>query len=229
MAMQFRILFFALMGTALTISSGIVYGRLGNRWGANGELARVGDHVMKLPEIIGNWTLVATDKLADSDVEMLQCSGYTIREYVNSTTGASVKLALLAGPPGPISVHTPEVCYSSRAWTLEHDRARREISAGLSASHEFWAVTMKSTKATGERMRVYYGWSTGNTWHASQSPRYEFAGKPYLVKLQLARELPFGLLDESTDPCREFLSQFVACGWEISGRSQKRAPELHSN
>ena len=204
-----------MLGVAVTLAGGVVHGRLSNRWGPPADLRRVGDHLATLPEMLGEWQLVEAEEMPESAVQMLECAGHVIRTYTHRHSGARVKLALIAGPPGPIAVHTPEVCYNSRDWKLEEPRLAKEIHGGNSGPHTFWAVTMQAATASGERLRVYYGWTDGHDWRAAESPRYQFARSPYLIKLQLAGAVPFTVSPDA-DPCNEFLAALIRSGWKVA-------------
>jgi hypothetical protein len=203
------------LGLIVTLAGGIVHGRLANRWGPPADLEHVADRLASLPEELGDWRLVAAEEMSPGAARQLECAGHLIRTYAHRQTGANVKLALIAGPPGPIAVHTPEVCYRTRDWKREGTREAQTIEAEGVDPHTFWAVTMQGNDAVGDRLRVYYAWTDSNQWQASRSPRYEFARSPYLIKLQLAGEIPFSA-SPNDDPCRDFLSALVNSGWNVS-------------
>src|SRR4051812_35968739 len=101
-----------------TLGVSIVQGRITNRWGLRPDAEAAGDRLRPiLPAEVGNWRMRSDEKLADPMVAILQCNAYVLRVYEHQQTGDVVRLAVLLGPPGPISVHTPEVCYSSREFT----------------------------------------------------------------------------------------------------------------
>ena len=112
----------------------------------------------------------------------------------------------MLGPSGPIAVHTPEVCFSSR----DHKRieSRKETAVGESGD-ELWAMTFEANDLNANLIRVYYGWTPGNRWEASKNPRVSLASCPYLYKIQLATHLPAGMNIEDNDPCKNFLEDFI--------------------
>ncbi len=83
-------------------------------------------------------------------------------------------------------MHTPEICYSSREYDLLGDRKAVTVKDNDGVEHTFWQTEFKSQRPGGAGLRVYYAWTNGGPWTASASPRFEFALKPWLVKLQLA-------------------------------------------
>jgi hypothetical protein len=71
-------------------------------------------------------------------------------------------------------------------------------------------------------MRVYYAWSDGGEWRASTAPRFEFASRPYLFKLQMAG-YPASEADlDTSDPCVPFLNDFIPV-WRNAASSLEAA------
>jgi hypothetical protein len=117
---------------------------------------------------------------------VLQCPAYITRVYEHQQTGDVVNVAVLLGPPGPISVHTPEVCYSSREFTPDGDRRRTPVTDQAGMEHTLWQLPLKTNDFDASSLRVFYGWTTGSKWGAPEYPRYLFGSLPHLYKLQVA-------------------------------------------
>jgi hypothetical protein len=115
----------------------------------------------------------------------------------------------MLGPPGPISVHTPEVCFSSRNFRINEARELVELATTPDRTDAFWSLTFDARDAGQERLRVYYAWTTGRPWQASGSPRFQFSGQPCLYKIQLSCPAPVSGGSETSDSCRRFLEAFV--------------------
>jgi hypothetical protein len=150
-------------------------------------------------------------------IETLQCAGYVNRKYIDRRTGDEVHLAIIVGPSGPIAVHTPEICFSSQAYSIEEPRQARELVDSAGDPHTFWYTTFSSTNAIAEQLRVYYGWCGDEKWQASESPRFEFAGQPMLFKLQISSRVPPGKSSTGKDSCQAFLEKLLASGWKVNG------------
>ena len=198
-----------LLVAALTLVGGIIHGRMSNRWGATADAQRAAERLEEFPAAFKDWKMVATRPLSRGELEQLRSYGYFSRTYTNRVTGDAVSVTVIVGPMGPTSEHTPEVCYSSRADTIVD--ARSEVSLGDTESSKgnFWTMTFRSNNLNADLSCVYYGWSTGDSWHAAETPRFEFAGYPYLYKIQLASHAEGGEKQEASDPCRRFLTDFV--------------------
>jgi hypothetical protein len=199
---------------AVTLVCGALYGRLSHRWGPSADMQAAAEKLEGIPGHFGNWKQESSEKMTDSVVEMLQCAGYISRVYVNQVTGERVNVAVLLGPPGPIAVHTPEVCYSTKDYRQQETRKPLAIGKEEGKEDAFWFLTFRSNNLRGNLLRVCYGWSTGERWSAFKEPRYLFAGRPYLYKIQLAAPLPPWVNLETRDPCRRFLEDFVPAAKE---------------
>jgi hypothetical protein len=173
------------------------------------DARQFGQRLSDVPTELGEWQLRESRELDKQIVEILQCADYLHGTYVHRQTGESVNVALVCGPAGPISVHTPEICYSSRGYETREKRERRDVSTAGGQADQFWTVTLKSSGVDGETLNVYYAWNGGNGWVAPRQPRIYFAGKPFLYKIQLAANTPphFGPNDEDT--CTSFLVEFL--------------------
>jgi hypothetical protein len=210
------------LAAVLTLFSGMIQGHLNHRWGMSPDARAAVAVLDQIPHEFGKWRLeTGGEKLSDVVKNILQCEGYLSNRYVNEA-GDQVSVAVLLGPPGPISVHTPEVCYSSREFDQVEDRVRTPVESDGHAG-SFWRTTFRSRKIDGSWMSVYYAWSDGGAWTASESPRFEFAGQPYLFKLQMAGHPNEDPRSTGSDPCVSFLNDFVPV-WDKSVSSLRFAP-----
>lgn len=203
-------------GLAIVLASGAIAGRYSQRWGPADDLAALGDHLATLPVAFGDWRLEADETISDGTVEMLQCAGYINRRYSNRVSGQVISMAILVGPAGPIAVHTPEICFSSRAYELRDERLVVRLPHPPDPPHTFWVVDFIEHENRDSGLRVYYAWSSGEQWTASESPRLGFAGAPWLLKIQLACQLPES---GGRDAGRDFLEALTALSWSAAPRA----------
>jgi len=200
---------------ALTLLGGAIQGRLRYRWGPPEALrAAVVDKLEEVPAAFGGpqndrWQRKSSGVLADDTLEMLECWGYILRTYENRGTGELVSVSVLVGPVGPISVHSPEICYSSQNYVKLGKRQPVTIQSGEEQDDQFWALTFKAKTLQEDLLRVYYAWTTNEHWSAPEEARFAFLGSPYLYKIQLATELPAEAGLKDSDTCREFLRDFL--------------------
>ena len=189
------------------------YGYWTQRWGPSVDLQAAGDWVAAMPREVGEWRLVADRPMPEEILKTLECAGHVHRTYVHQGTGVEVNVALIVGPPGPTSVHTPEICYSSRAHEIAEPRKVWWFKPAGGLAHSFWSLTFRSRNAGSEALRVYYAWSRGDEWVASASPRFEFGGAPQLYKIQVSTQFDPTGQDESSDPCRSFVDALLQTFW----------------
>jgi hypothetical protein len=195
----------------LTVLSGLIQGRMMNRWGAPAEFLAVGRKLEQFPTRFGDWELLKRDEFDESSRQQLEPYGHVGGGYKHQTSGAIVTMFVIVGPTGTIAVHTPEVCFGSREYQKIEARKPFAVSKASSPgqSDTFWRVMFKRTDVNGNLVPTYYGWTIGDRWIASPDPRYAFAGNPYLYKVQVTCALPLGLTSPDTDPCQDFLADFV--------------------
>lgn len=213
-----------LLGTlivALTLASGMVDRRLSLGLSTEADLAPAGKHLEKLPNEFGNWQLQASRPMDPLILKTLQCSGSVLRKYMNQATGESVDLSLIVGPSGPTSVHTPEVCYSSRDYEQLAAPQKFQVRAESKPAESFWRLIFRSTGPRLDELTVAYAWNDGTGWQASSQPRFQFSGRRLLYKLQLASYSASGEAASRRDPIREFLLDFLP----VFDRLQKDSPQ----
>jgi hypothetical protein len=194
---------------AMTVLSGVIHGRMRNRWGPSPDMVAAAEKLAQIPHEFGDWRLQSTEEMNEATLNMLECAGYVVRNYVNRTTGDAVSVSVLLGPPGPIAVHTPEVCFASRNYESRGERKRVTIREAADRDDEFWILDFKLNNLQGDVLRTYYGWNAGERWVAPNDPRFQYAARPYLYKIQLSSRLQVGADSQSDDPCRRFLRAFV--------------------
>ena len=193
----------------LTLVSGVLHGRFSQRFSRSQALDDAAERLKQLPTEFGPWRLESRKELSESAQAMLECAGYVHGTYVNGTSGHLITLAVIVGPHGPISVHTPEICFPSRNYKQQSDRERVDLETDGSLADAFWAVTFRSTTLDSHLLRSYYAWNMGDKWQAPESARLTFSGEPFLYKVQLAFKAPPGTNLDTHDACLQFLRDFV--------------------
>jgi hypothetical protein len=194
-----------LIAIVLTASSGMIDYALQRRGEAD-ELLQAGDRLEQLPANFGNWRMTHEEPLHGSTARELQCPGYVNRSYVHLASGEKVNVAVLVGPAGAVSVHTPEICYSSREYELAEQSKERTIRRPGREDHEFRRVGFRSRRLPSSILSVYYAWSSGDRWRAPDAPRLTLAHYPKLYKIQVAAYLNHGA---NSNACESFLEDFL--------------------
>jgi hypothetical protein len=172
-------------------------------------MVEAGERLQQIPSRVGTWEMRASDRLSETARTMLECTGDIVGNYENWTTKETVALTLIVGPAGTVSVHSPEVCFPSQSYRLINERRLIKIRDGALVDHQFWLAEFRSQDAEAQLIRVYYAWSTGGSWSAPVDARIEFAGSPYLYKLQLVGIATPGTQQQLEDPVTTFLRVFL--------------------
>jgi|SRR5579875_226429 hypothetical protein len=191
--------FAALVGSTALVICGIVHGYWTDRWAPPVEVGQAAERLDTIPLALGEWDGEALAVKPGEGGEGV--AGCIRRRYVHRQTGAVISLFLVCGRPGPVSIHTPDVCYGASGF-LVNTPDRYESSSG----DRMWKADATRTRATEEtRLRLYWGWYDGSAWTAVDDPRVHFARCPVLHKLYVVRELSGANEPNGNEPCEEFL------------------------
>jgi hypothetical protein len=206
---RFWLLSGIILVAALTVLSGVLQGNMRNRWGPSADVLSAANKLVEIPSQFADWRLQSSGELDESASKMLECAACIVRNYENRATGDVVSVTLLLGPPGPISVHTPEICFGSRNFKSMGKRQLTSIRRADGSDDELWMLDYKANNLRGDLLRICYAWTVGDRWSATKDPRFQFAAQPYLYKIQLSAHLLPGVITESQDPCHKFLQDFL--------------------
>jgi hypothetical protein len=195
----------------LTVASGFIQGRMANRWGPPKDLIAIGQQLEKVPAEIGPWQQVSSDEISEDIRKMMQCAGYFVRTYVNAESGEEVTVAVLFGPSRPMSVHTPDICFASRANVPIADPERIEIAGSEQRADAFFHQTYKTNSLAGGLVRAYWAWFADGRWSAPENHHFAFLTEPYLHKIQVVGDVLAGSesASDSPDTVQAFLTDFL--------------------
>jgi hypothetical protein len=176
---------------AVLLADGYLCGHWSGRWAPSQQTGA--DRVEQLPLVIGDWQgtpLELNAKIA----EHAGFGGYLLRRYENQRTHASVNLLLASGRPGPLAVHTPEVCYAAAGFAPAEPTTRGHVDrAGGEASAEFFQTKFARRDAVStEELQVIWTWNKSGAWRCPDNPRWTLAGVPVVYKLYVTQVLTPG-------------------------------------
>src|SRR5947209_18409507 len=97
-----------LTAVAALVACGVVHGLWTDRWARAPEPAAAAARLDALPLTLGDWD---GEALPVEPGSLGAVSGYLYRQYVNRRNGDEVSVFLVCGRPGPVAIHTPDVCY----------------------------------------------------------------------------------------------------------------------
>ncbi|MCI0641936.1 MAG: EpsI family protein [Gemmataceae bacterium] len=198
-----------LVVAVLIVLSGVVHGLWTDRWIVSQELENAAKRLESFVPELDDWQSqpLELDPRQKEQGGVISCM---LRRFENRRNGKAIVVLMTCGRPGPMSVHTPEVCYVGAGYRMADPTRRKLASNGSPKATEFW--TAKFTKGHGvedTRLRLYWCWRGAERWDAPENPRVAFAGQPFLYKLYVIQDLVSS--DEAMDDehCREFIARLV--------------------
>jgi len=178
---------FAASYLVLALGYGVVHGRYTGRWVPLPSLENYTQRLPNVPMRAGEWA--ATDlPLDEEELSRSGIHGHLYRQYRSRKTGESLSLLIVCGRPGPISVHTPDICYRDAGYTAVGEAEKRTIRFE-NRTAEFWRLRFRPPgRATGRELEIYWAWASDKGFVAPDNPRIAFAGQPALYKVYVVRE-----------------------------------------
>jgi hypothetical protein len=177
------LVFANLMAFSLLLVSGIVHGRLTERWGTSSALAEAIARLDRVPRSIGDWRArdVAMDR---RQIERAGIQGYLSRTYHNVRDGREVTVLLVCGRPGPIAVHTPDICYKGSGYESDSEPVVRPIAIAGDHPAEFLKARFaKAGAPVPDVLDILWAWNARGIWEVPAYPRIAFAAYPSLYKV----------------------------------------------
>lgn len=204
-----RLLALVLIAALATVASGYVSGQLSNRWGKSDDAARGSLLIESIPTEVGVWRFQGRQELSDDSLDQLECYAYENGGYLNTETGEVIQLSLIVGPFGPMSVHSPDICYPAAGYQPTGERHRTQISTGRETA-DLWVTSFQPRGLGTLPLSVYYSWNAHGVWLAPDNARFSLGGAPVVFKLQVAsRADASGEASNSKDSCERFLEEFL--------------------
>lgn len=169
------------------------------------------EKIDELPAEIGTWTLTGREAIGGTALDLLQCQASGNLAYQNPVDDAKVVVTLMSGPAGPLAAHTPEVCYSSKAYVIQSDTELLELSINDGTKPQLRVVNLVPRNDNHQPLTVVYGWHDGTDWRAPPPmwSRWEYGGTKSLVKIQVAIATDGNSSVASTANRREQVEKFL--------------------
>ena len=190
----------------IVVGSGVIHGLIMDRWGSSEDVSHAVASLKQVPEKIGDWKS-QENTISERELEVGEIDGYLSRVYTNEADGTMVNLMIVCGRPGPISVHTPDICFRGAGYQMAKAYERHHLASKPETSETgdaFFADFTKPGSAAASNLRVFWTWSDGRKFFAPDNPRLAFAGMPFLYKIYLTRVVERVGDDPETDQCLSF-------------------------
>jgi len=205
---------YALSGVAAVciLGTGIAHGLKTERWWSSPALQQAASRLDELPSEIGDWTSKPVE-MSERQLQQAEATNHFSRQYINRKTGAVLSVMMLCGPPGPISVHPPTVCFTSQGFRLVAPETRYTLTLddGTVLGELFVGEFVRPSQTGTLIMRTFWGWNATGDWQAPDNPRATFAPlNNFLYKVYVSRGMVG--LDEplESDPCVDFMKELLA-------------------
>jgi len=197
-----------LAAALITALCGVAHGLKSDRWSVSHELQDATARVNQIPAEFGDW-VGKESEIDRRSLDAASITGHVSRRYVNRLTGSSFGVLLVCGRPGPISVHTPDICYAGAGYAIAGSPATLSLTYGdpPRPAEVFWADFAKPDAAIPSRMRILWAWSTGGPWRAPENPRFAHASHRFLYKLYVIRDAPASGAPADDDAAVQFLKE----------------------
>jgi hypothetical protein len=193
-----------LVGVAAVAASAVDSGRSTNRWGNSADLQAIADRVTLVRPELGDWTS-QPHELNARQLKVAGITNYISRQYSNRKTGAIVQVLLICGSPGPISVHTPDICYTSAGYGQAGQLEK--VAVG---SDEFKAGRFVKGSPNPDSLRIMWAWTTDGHFQIPENPRWAFGrATPALFKRYVIRQTGPHEGADKKDRSVEFLDVFL--------------------
>lgn len=196
-----------LLGLALIALTGLVHGLWSNRWSQSEALGQACSRLEKLSMTLGAWKsraqTISEDRLTQAEIQ-----GYARRFFTHPEHSQPIGMLIMCGVPGPVSVHTPQYCYSGAGYTMVGEPMKIEIPLQDKSIAKVFTARFYKPQAPGSPpLRIFWTWSVGEGWEAPSMPRWTFRRASALFKVYVMREMTS--LDEPLleDPCITFMKE----------------------
>jgi len=193
----------AAVAVAVVVAAGLVHGFWTDRWGVGEAVAAAASSLDRVPRSVGDWQ---AEPLDSDQANVPGVAGQLYLRYVNRKTGDSVSIALVCGRPGPVCIHTPDVCYERSGHKIKI--SIQDVKFDKATAQLFTADATKDQAAEQSRLRIFWCWYDGKRWEVADNPRASFASRKALFKFYVVREVTSEIPLEQ-DPCLDFLRQFL--------------------
>lgn len=172
------------------LCQGVVHGVWTGRWTDQDTPELWFQKLDDVPVSLPNWRSEEL-KVDAKQIAKSQVTGAFARRYIHRLTGDQVSILIVCGRPGPVSVHTPDICYTGAGYVMGEIHKEKISSGKNEQAHEFaTAIFEKQSAGMVDKLQIYWAWTTTGTWQSPSYARFYYGGQPALYKIYVIRELP---------------------------------------
>jgi hypothetical protein len=194
-----------LAAAGLVAGAAVVHGKRTERWGPSIDVLTAAARVNDVPMTIGEWE-ATSEELNPRHLKAAGVAGYISRRYVHRHTKTEISVLVLCGSPGPISLHSPEICFPSSGFGESGSREKRSFPTTAGASNDLFVARFIKNGTAPESLLVYWAWKANGPWTAPDGdPRTAFLNVPALYKLYIVHGVARSNGPVEDETCEEFL------------------------
>jgi hypothetical protein len=188
------------------VVSGLAHGLAVDRWGASADRRLAVARLSAIPSVIGDWAGESLS-LPERQVAVSGIDGYVLRRYVNQHSGERVTVLIVCGKPGPVALHTPDVCFEAQGYAQAGAAGVHALpAAGDELPHEMKVGKFaRAGPALADDLRIAWSWTADGRWQVPESPRVAFRNQGALYKLYVMRSAPRVEGPFEKDPATAFI------------------------
>ncbi|HEX4608663.1 MAG TPA: exosortase-associated EpsI family protein [Urbifossiella sp.] len=188
--------------------SGVAHGLVTHRWRAAADFDGIQVRLSTVAVALGPWMgrdipLAGADDLGPSGIR-----AHLSRDYRDGLTGRVVRVLVVAGPPGPIAAHTPDVCFQGTGYEMS---APQEVISLDGGESRLWAATFTKPGPVRSQLRVFWAWNGGSGWEAPEhrTARYKYTFQPVLYKIYLTTDVDRPGVTESSRSAEDLAGRLL--------------------
>lgn len=189
------------------LATGLVHGFWTERWLSRPGPIAAAARMESVSFVLDDWE---GEPLDSAPRQTDGISGWLYRRYVHRQNGQSVVVALFCGRAGPMSVHTPDVCYAGGGYEVGRSIRHTVSAPGLGGPADFRTAQFFKTSSTDRsQLRIFWSWNATGTWSVPNRPRFAFAHQPFLYKLYVLRETAEASESLDNEPCLDLMRHLL--------------------
>lgn len=159
----------------------------------------------RFPDAIGPWKGSPVPVL-EKHLRKAEAQAHLSRLFVHERTRAAVNVLLLAGEPGALGAHDPEVCFAGAGL-----RPVAAPTAGVvpGTTAELWTGRYETSDGASAEVTVSWGWGVKDVWKAAKNPRLDYSGCQLIFKLYVSRVVSPAERRAGRDPAQELIGPLL--------------------
>jgi hypothetical protein len=143
--------------TFLMVGAGVIHGLRTDRWGAKADIESAASRLDGVPMTMGEWEGRPMEINA-RQLAIAEAVGHLSRAYVNRRTGMEVSVVVLCGRPGPIALHSPEVCYAGSGYSLKSETEKCAVKGDDGFTADLYKAQFVKAGAAPDTLNVFWAW-----------------------------------------------------------------------